>query len=182
MAPIVKLRKRKGYHTRACAAAATAEPWRGMARRPCRVENRRDVSFIADIFHFCIPFPYKHNTSVLTLSSCSPSSPSRTSAHRDRKNRPPKPDVLHQDTYSDVQAIRFLESVFHDFSLSLPRIGEIDYFLADIGEIDFLAVTRSTTSWDSRIVFFLVDVRGTALRTSSCIDCGRLLQATHYVD
>ena len=32
-------------------------------------------------------------------------------------------------------------------------------------------------------VFFLVDVRGTATTlSSSCIDCGPLLQATHYVD
>jgi len=34
----------------------------------------------------------------------------------------------------------------------------------------------------SVFVFFLVDVRGTALRTSSCIDCGPLLRATHYID
>jgi hypothetical protein len=32
------------------------------------------------------------------------------------------------------------------------------------------------------IVYFPVDVRGTALQTSSCIDCDPRHQATHYVD
>ena len=44
----------------------------------------------------------------------------------------------------------------------------------------YIGSARSATSY--YIVFFLVNVRGTALRTSSCIDCGPLLQATHYVN
>jgi hypothetical protein len=34
----------------------------------------------------------------------------------------------------------------------------------------------------SRIIYFSVDIQGTALGTSSCIDCGPLLRATHNVD
>ena len=48
-------------------------------------------------------------------------------------------------------------------------VAEISFLVAEIGY--FL-----------RIVFFLVDVRRTALRTSTCIDCGPLLHAMYYVD
>ena len=80
---------------------------------------------------------------------------------------------------SGVQAIRFLESVFRDCSLYLfPWIA---FFL-----VDTFAGSDPPSSWwtclRDRNIFFLVDIRGTTLRTSFCIDSGPLFQATHYVD
>jgi len=86
-------------------------------------------------------------------------------AHRDQESRPPKLDAMHRDTCSVCGQLGFWGAssvTAHRRDRLLPADRErllINYF-----------------------VFFLVDVRGTALRTSTCIDWGPLLQATHYVD
>ena len=129
----------------------------------------------AYIFHKQTLFPYLRDTTqsvspLSLLSSCSLFIPvSSLCAHRDRENRPPEPDALHRDTCSDVAGNQV-------FGERLPRLlaGEfVVFFLVDVRRIEIDCCV---------FVFFLVDIRGTALRTSSCIDCGPLLHATHYVN
>ena len=68
----------------------------------------------------------------------------------------------HSDTCSSVRAIRFLEERLRDCLLLS-------------GDCQRLLLLP-------RINYFPVDVRGAALRTSSYINCGSLLRATHDVD
>jgi hypothetical protein len=67
----------------------------------------------------------------------------------------------HSDTCSGVRAIRFLGSV------------SATTLLLDDCRRRFLL---------PRIVYFPMDVQGTALGTLSCIDCGPLFRATHDID
>ena len=137
----------------------------------------------AYIFHTQRHLPYLRDTShsFPFQSRCSLSIPvPNLCAHRARESRPPEPDALHRDTCSGVRAIRFLGTVFRDCSpatSSSSTSADQDRLL----RLRLLPGGRSRGSIDY-FVFFLVDVRGTALRTSSCIDCGPLLHATHYVD
>ena len=90
--------------------------------------------FPLPIYSFSVSFfpSSRHNTSVLS-SHLFPVEllwfifVPNLCAHRDRESRPPEPGALYRDTCSGVRAIRFLGSVFRD--CSLPRIGEIGYFL-----------------------------------------------------
>ena len=135
-----------------------------------------DVSSLAYIFHtrVTLSFCETQTVSPFLQSSCSLFIPvANLYAHRDRESRPPEPEALHRDTCSSVQAIRFLGSVFRDCSL----LG--------IGDRGIKRSATYSSWWTLMIgyfVFFSVDVRGTALRTSFCIDCGPLLHAMHYVN
>ena len=160
---------------RGVASERACVPWRACVLRRDEMSACEYVSSLAHIFPSRILFPCTHTThqsSHLPVELLPFIPIVNFCAHKDQESNPPEPDAL-QDICSGVRAIRFLGSVFRD--CLQPEIG-------------FLAVKRSTTSlrtsssWDSQIIFFLVAVRGTALRTSSCIDCGPLLQATHYVD
>ena len=124
--------------------------------------------------HPLLPFLREHTLSSLFLSSCTLSIPvPNLCAHRDRESRPPEPDALHRDTCSGVAGNQV-------FGERLPRLltGEIVFFHSG-GSSSWWTFARIEIDY---FVFFLVDVRGTALRTSSCTDCGPLLRATHYVD
>jgi hypothetical protein len=103
---------------------------------------------------------YSTSSTIVLLLSCSRVSPSQSSAQTESwESRPLEPPFVKRHLLGCADDQVFGEHL-RDCSL-LPR---------DCRRLLL------------RIVYFLLDVRGTALRTSSCIDCGPRHRALHYVD
>ena len=107
-----------------------------------------------------------------SLSSCLRVSPSYFSARTESwESRTPEPPSVKQHLLGCAGDQSFGERLR---DCSLLQIIFV-FFLVAVDIIFFFFVFRI-------VVFFLVDVRGTTLRTPSCINCGPRLQATHYGD
>ena len=130
----------------------------------------------AYIFHTHSLFPYLRDTlSPLSCRVAFCQFPSRTSARIEIGRaglRNPTPCI--ETPARVLQAIRFLGSVFRDCSPARSSSSTPAGLLT--GEIVFFYSGGSSSWWTFERIeinyffFFLVDVHGTALRTSSCID------------
>ena len=144
-----------------CHTRAPPPPSRGLSRR-----------FLLGLY---IPYVHSRPEPLRAQRSGEQASGTRrlASIYSIRSFSSPEPDALHRDTCSGVAGNQV-------FGERLPRLltGEIVFFHSG-GSSSWWTFARIEIDY---FVFFLVDVRGTALRTSSCTDCGPLLRATHYVD
>jgi hypothetical protein len=109
------------------------------------------------------------STIVIPLLSCSRVSPSCDSARTEpRESRCLRNRCSPENLARGVRAIRFLGS---------------DYATAPTSSSSrtTLSTSSSSSCWRSRDCYFLVTTRSrdSALRISSCNDCGQLLRATH---
>jgi hypothetical protein len=180
--PVEKLREAKGVPHARTLLPSHAVVWRVCVCMTCTSGTTpRHDEVLLWLLSMCIYIDtsleprasYGHHT-FSSLLSCSEFSPLVSSIHRrlekqDSRNHAPR--VL------DTGCVR--RSSFFG-----RRVGVLTQLLASttsrhfpaIGDQNFCGVFLPTQ------VFFLMAVRGTALTTSSNIDCGPWLRATHYVD